>query len=849
MSYIINHYEGQQLVQVSDATIDDSTCDIKLIGRNYAGYGEAQNENFVFLLENFAGRNQPNRPLTGQIWYDTTTNKLKFYDGNMFMPTARMEVCNIPPTYSPKILGDLWFDTEDNQLFAWSGSTWTLVGPESPITTGTTKMRVSIVKDTVNVDHVIIEAVVNDDVVFVISSDEFVLSSSTPISGFSTIYEGTTLINTPNTGITTSSHRYWGTASNSLKLNGKTDDDFHPIGGNTGTSLSASYLMLPSTATSSNDVGGTIRYTSSGFQGRHGGSWVNFGGMSVPISVENGGTGLRTVGAAGTVLTSNGTGMYWGSGGGGTGGGGVSSVDVSGGGTGLTFTGGPITTGGTITLSGVLGVANGGTGQDGVGANNTVLASDGNQTYWRTLTDGGGDFINPYENFLRETTFRSQPSFEIGYNVAVDAEDKASLILNNNGLFIKNLTYSDESLTDGGFYYSAPLVINWHVDAPNSTERVKKGPPIFANFNLEKENGYPTFCLGWNIADPASTKAVKPHLKFTYDTTGMQVYLPNLRVDTVIEPDVPIFIKSNGQLFQPSTTSIAAQKLGVLENKGLQKYTDRFDSNGQFIKEAYLNIVSKSLGKPGLRLTNTTPGTAGSGVLEFTRYRDDGSNLATNNTIGNIMYFGRVKESLGTAGDFCGLETKVVAVNPQTSSPYKMQMKYAIRSADTAYNLVDRFVIDENGGINIPSLQPSSGTATIHIGGAGKLYIVADSSDIRLKENIQQLDKGLNEVLRLNPISFTWKPEINQDDKVHIGFIAQEVEKIIPEVIRYDPDANMDDDPIMNLDYMPMVSLLTKAIQEQQAMIDELKSSLIAIKSEYNSTIANLRQEIELLKS
>lgn len=71
MSYIINHYEGQQLVQVSDATIDDSTCDIKLIGRNYAGYGEAQNENFVFLLENFAGRNQPNRPLTGQIWYDT----------------------------------------------------------------------------------------------------------------------------------------------------------------------------------------------------------------------------------------------------------------------------------------------------------------------------------------------------------------------------------------------------------------------------------------------------------------------------------------------------------------------------------------------------------------------------------------------------------------------------------------------------------------------------------------------------------------------------------------------------------------------------------------------------------
>lgn len=847
MSYIINHYEGQQLVQVSDATIDDSTCDIKLIGRNYAGYGEAQNENFVFLLENFAGRNQPNRPLTGQIWYDTTTNKLKFYDGNAFMPTARMEVCNIPPTYAPKILGDLWFHTEDNQLFVWSGSTWTLVGPETPVTTGTTKMRVSIVKDTVNIDHVIIEAVVNDDVIFVISSDEFVLGSSTPIPGFSTIYEGTTLINTPDSGITTSSHRYWGTASNSLKLAGKTEDEFHPMGGNTGTSLSASYLMLPSTATNSSDVSGTIRYTASGFQGRHGGLWVNFGGMSVPISVENGGTGLSTVGAAGSVLTSNGTGMYWGAGGtGGGGGGSVTSVDVSGGGTGLTFIGGPITTSGTITLRGVLTVANGGTGLGSVGANGTVLSSDGTNTYWRTITDsGGGEFVNPYENFLRETTANNRPAFEIAYDVNNYADNKPSFIITDTGILLSRIPSSPDE------YYDAPLVINIE------TRRVKEGPMIFPHFNLDS----PAVCFGWNIADSSiDFRSVKPHFKF--DNT-YEVYFPNLKInDSALFPStqpqpvgwgqeasVPIFVESNGKLSRPSSIAKAAEKLGVLENSGIQQFRDKRNSNNEIVQEAFLGLISEINNRPSLRLSSTNSGATGSGTLEFARYRDGVTNLGTGTLIGKTAYIGRVSSTLPLSNNFCALETRVNAVNPQTVSPYKMQMKYSIYSADTAYNLVERFTIDENGGIFITSLKtPAGATATIHINSLGKLTAEPDGSDIRLKENIQQLDKGLNEVLKLNPVSFTWKPEVSQDDKVHIGFIAQEVEKILPEVIRYESDANMDDDPIMNLNYAPMVSLLTKAIQEQQVIINDLKSSLITMKTEYDSIIAKLKQEINAFK-
>ena len=300
MPYTINRYAGQQLTQVSDATIDDTTCDIKLIGRNYAGYGEAQNENFVFLLENFARETQPNNPLTGQIWYDTATNKLKFYDGNIFMPTARMQISNVAPTYASKMVGDLWFNSDSEQLFAWTGTTFTLVGPE-----GSSKMKVVTVLDTLDNEHIIIEAVLNEEVIFIISSEKFELNSSNPIIGFDEIHDGVTLINTKKStnGITSTTHRYWGTASNADKVGGQTlenlDGRFHPKNGNNSLSLSASYLSASYLKVTENasipaNPEGIIRYNDNSFQGHNGTKWIHFGIEDQITPVENGGTGLSS---------------------------------------------------------------------------------------------------------------------------------------------------------------------------------------------------------------------------------------------------------------------------------------------------------------------------------------------------------------------------------------------------------------------------------------------------------------------------------------------------------------------------------------------------------------------------
>jgi hypothetical protein len=223
MPYTINRYNGTVIATVSDGTID-STTDLKLIGKNYAGYGEVQNENFLFLLENFANTNPPPRPLSGQLWFDSTSSKLKFYDGGKFRTTGGAEVSGSAPT--GLTVGDFWWDSQNKQLYTWDGATYILVGPQGVAGSQTTQMRSRSVRDTLGASHAIIESIVDGDTIFVVSADAtFTLDSTTSsITGFTKIRQGITLAysnDDNNLGQTTANHRFWGTASDSERLGGE----------------------------------------------------------------------------------------------------------------------------------------------------------------------------------------------------------------------------------------------------------------------------------------------------------------------------------------------------------------------------------------------------------------------------------------------------------------------------------------------------------------------------------------------------------------------------------------------------------------------------------------------------
>ena len=81
MSYKLNKTDGTILTDLVDGTVDNTSSDLTLIGRNYSGFGEFLNENFIKLLENFSSSDEPANPIRGQLWYDTSENKLKIYNG------------------------------------------------------------------------------------------------------------------------------------------------------------------------------------------------------------------------------------------------------------------------------------------------------------------------------------------------------------------------------------------------------------------------------------------------------------------------------------------------------------------------------------------------------------------------------------------------------------------------------------------------------------------------------------------------------------------------------------------------------------------------------------------------
>ena len=114
-----------------------------------------------------------------------------------------------------------------------------------------------------------------------------------------------------------------------------------------------------------------------------------------------------------------------------------------------------------------------------------------------------------------------------------------------------------------------------------------------------------------------------------------------------------------------------------------------------------------------------------------------------------------------------------------------------------------------------------------HADGDVIAYSTTTSSDERLKENIKQIPYGLEEVLKMKPVEYDWKEK--RGGKHDIGVIAQDIEKLIPEIIKENKDLKTKED-FKSVDYGKMVAVLIKAIQEQQEEIELLKANLDQLK-------------------
>jgi hypothetical protein len=131
----------------------------------------------------------------------------------------------------------------------------------------------------------------------------------------------------------------------------------------------------------------------------------------------------------------------------------------------------------------------------------------------------------------------------------------------------------------------------------------------------------------------------------------------------------------------------------------------------------------------------------------------------------------------------------------------------------------DRMALTDDGKLGIGTSAPNY---TLDVRGTIGNNTTLYHSDMRWKKDIQPVKYGVSELMKLNSVSYLWNaddyPDMGFDKETQIGFIAQDFEKVIPELVRTDKDG------YKSIDYVKLTPVLVEAIKEQQKQIDELKS-------------------------
>ena len=285
MPYTINYTDtvNKGSITVADSTLNSETT-LSFPGRGTTAYGQAVNENFLHILENFANTTAPLRPVEGQLWYDSTqgVDQLKVYDGTNWVASGGLKKASAAPAVANSSAGDLWVNTESQQLYLFTGSAWVLVGPDfsDGLLTGA---QAQAIVGTDDITYNVLAIKVEDQPVIIISSQSFIPKVS--IKGFRTgINPGMNIADEAIVGV--QALKYYGTSEKAEAL----------IVG--GTSIPASNFLRGNAASStdyqlsvkSNDgiKIGTGGQLSLGIDGETGVIQHNTSGSSIDVRMRNG---------------------------------------------------------------------------------------------------------------------------------------------------------------------------------------------------------------------------------------------------------------------------------------------------------------------------------------------------------------------------------------------------------------------------------------------------------------------------------------------------------------------------------------------------------------------------------
>jgi hypothetical protein len=219
--------------------------------------------------------------------------------------------------------------------------------------------------------------------------------------------------------------------------------------------------------------------------------------------------------------------------------------------------------------------------------------------------------------------------------------------------------------------------------------------------------------------------------------------------------------------------------------------------------------------------------------------------IGTGNPSGGLTLFGpssltlptNVQGSTGATKELVfgrgGLTTGFAAITGVDNGQFGGGLSFIVKPTGTndfPVNAIQAMVLDWNGNMGIGTGSPLQRLHVIgNIAASGTVSASGTvlTSDARLKSKVVGIDNGLRKIMQLNPVNYDKKIALDSTATVNEnGFIAQELQKIMPELV----SEGNDKDKLLSVNYMAIIPVLTKAIQEQQALIEMQQQQINELK-------------------
>ena len=298
----------------------------------------------------------------------------------------------------------------------------------------------------------------------------------------------------------------------------------------------------------------------------------------------------------------------------------------------------------------------------------------------------------------------------------------------------------------------------------------------------------------------------------------------NLTVGTTIQN---ANITNNGNMTVSGSsivTGLITTNTGISVTNGGNNFT--VDSSGDTVIAGTVNITNSGSSALNVIGSSTLQTLSVNGLSTINRQMTiSDSTSCTSSTTGALLVAGGV----GIGGSL-NVNTDIVSAHG---------LKVGSRQTPTFYTATDGTTIitnatDYNGSGQSGALQVTGGAwfgESVSIGTdthiAGTLYATQTTtvSDKRLKENVVLIDNPLDKVMAMRGVYFDWIDKEKYNDKNQIGFIAQEVEAVCPQLVVTKEDG------FKSVNYSQTVSLLVEAIKEQQDIINQLRADMDELKN------------------